>query len=177
MGVLPISPTLIATVRRQHLGKLLDDGALRYVVFLDPVRMTPILRTAQEPITSTVGKQASAFDVIVNGNYYDLTFMGKLDAQLGRAAPADATVIQGEVVSDGKMIAGDSRPQRFYLAEVVNKLQRKPKEPRYRFAVGQGNPPTGSGTLAAIGNLGPMIQKGLTYGAGNQYRPPATGPA
>ena len=178
MGVLPISPTLIATVRRQHLGgQLLDDGSLKYVIFLSPVRMTPILRTVQEPITSTVGKQAGAFDVVVNGNYYDLTFMGKVDAQLGRAAPANDTLVQGEVVSGGNMIAGDSRPQRFYLAEVVNSLQRKPKDPPFRFAVGQGDPPTGAGTLAAIGNLGPMIQKGLPYGVGNQYRPPATGPA
>ena len=91
MGVLPISPTLMATVRRQHLaGQLLDDGSLKYVVFLDPVRMTPILRTAQEPITATVSKQAGAFDVVVNGNYYDLSFMGKVDAELGRPAPANA---------------------------------------------------------------------------------------
>lgn len=69
MGVLPISPALIATVRRQHLGgQLLDDGALKSVVFLDPVRMTPILRTAQEPITTTLSRQAGAFDVVVNGN-------------------------------------------------------------------------------------------------------------
>ena len=178
MGVLPISPTLIATVRRQHLaGQLLDDGSLKYVVFLDPVRMTPILRTAQEPITATVSKQAGAFDVVVNGNYYDLSFMGKVDAELGRPAPANDTLVEGEVVSGGKRVAGDSRPQRFYLAEVVNKMHRKPKDPPVRFVVRQGDPPTGTGTVAAIGNLGPMIQQGLPYGVGNQYRPPATGPA
>ena len=43
-----------------------------------------------------------------------------------------------------------------------------PRTPPFRFAVGQGDPPTGAGTLAAIGNLGPMIQKGLPYGVGNQ---------
>ena len=178
MGVLPISPTLVATVRRQHLGgQLLDDGSLKYVIFLGAVRMVPILRTAQEPITSTVRKQAGTFDVVVNGNYYDLTFMGKVEAQLGRAVPAEDTLVQGEVVSGGKTVAGDSRPQRFYLAEVVNNLRRKSKDPPFRFAVGRGDPPAGAGTLAAIGNLGPMIQKGLPYGVGNQYRPPATGPA
>ena len=185
----PITPDMVRLVReRQWGGRLLDDGTLRYVVFLTPVRMAPIIRTAREAITDTVARQAMAYDVIINGNYFGVSYFARAAGVMGMAQPASGTNIQGQVVADGKVVAGDSRPERFYLAEVKNLMQRTPKQrdphkrplpppPPFHFEVGQGDPPIGSGTQAAVGNLGPMLAKGLHYGIGNQYRPPAKGPS
>ena len=189
-----ITPDLVKLVTDGKLGgTLLDDGALRYVVFLGPVRMEPIIRNARESITTTVAGRAGSFDVVVNGNYYDVSMWGAVLGSAGFAASASSTTIQGRIVANGKVVAGDSRPQRFYLAEVINTARREPKDdkrssrnyggkrpappPPYRFEVGRGDPLTGPGTMAALGNLGPLIAHGLPYGVGNQYRPPATGPA
>lgn len=188
----PITPDLLHLVRAGKLGgQLLDDGALRYVVFLTPVRMAPIIRNAEEAITTTVARQEASYDVVVNGNYYDVSYWTGIKAAAGLAQPPANTTILGEVVEHGRVVAGDSHPDRFYLAEVKNLMQRSPNKPDphkhahkkkppppppFLFQVGQGDPPQGAGTEAAMGNLGPMLVHGLHYGVGNRYRAPATGP-
>ena len=108
-----ITPDLVRRVREQRLtGQLLDDGTLQYVVFLTPVRMAPIIRTAREPITATVARHAGIFDVVVNGNYFDVSNWVKAAGAAGIAEPASWTTIQGKLVADGKVVAGDSQPER-----------------------------------------------------------------
>lgn len=173
----PINAKLVETLRRQNMGgRLLDDGTLRYVVFLNPVKMRPIRRFEQETILKTVEKRAGAFDVIINGSYFGLSYFSQTKAYTGSViAPSDVH-IEGQVVQNGKVVDGDSRPDRFYIAEIMNTMRRTKKDPAWRYEVGRGNPPTGSKVVSAVGNLGPLVDNGLRYGIGNQYRPPAHGP-
>jgi hypothetical protein len=175
--VQPITADIVDKVRKQGLGgKLLDDGALRYVIFLNPVRMRPIRRSKAESMVKTVARVARSFDVVINGNYYYVDYYTGARAQLGTAAAPADTKVEGRVVLGGKIVAGDSRPDRFYIAEVMNAMQVGKKSRGWHYEVGKGNPPTGSTVVAGVGNLGPLVDDGLRYGTGNQYRPPAKGP-
>lgn len=173
----PINPKLVETLRRQNLGgRLLDDGTLRYVVFLNPVKMRPIRRFEQETMLKTVAKRAGAFDVIINGSYFGVSYFTKTKAYAGGIADPSDVNIEGQVVVGGRIVDGDSRPDRFYIAEVMNTMRRTKKDPAWHYEVGRGHPPVGSKVAAAVGNLGPLVDDGLRYGIGNQYRPPSHGP-
>jgi hypothetical protein len=174
----PINNKLVENLRRQNLGgKLLDDGTLRYIVFLNPVQMRPIRRTQRESILKTVGRRARSFDVVINGNYFAADFFTKSQAYSGTVTDPSDIKIEGQVVLGGKVIAGNSQPDRFYIAEVMSTMRRTKRDPAWHYEVGRGNPKANSKTVAAVGNLGPLVDDGLRYGIGNKYRPPARGPA
>lgn len=139
--------------------------------------MRAIVRTREELFTTTVAREAPSFDVVVNGNYFDATKGGKFDALVGHdpVAPSE-TLIEGHVVRAGVPTIGDSRPQRFHLAEIAEPgVGGRPG--RLRYVTAMGNPPSGSNVVSALGNLGPLISNGLPYGQGNRYRAGTSGPA
>lgn len=174
----PINPDLLANVRKHNLGgSLLDDGTFHYVVFLRPVRMRTIIRTQAEPFTRTVARRAASFDVIVNGNYFGLTTWGKVVARMGTVDEPSSTIIEGEIVSQGRRIAGTPNPDRFFLAEVIDAIKRGQRSPNWHYQVDRGSVPRGRNVQTAVGDLGPLIQHGLRFGTGNRYRPPTAGPA
>ncbi|MEG3088854.1 hypothetical protein [Sphingomonas sp. PB4P5] len=163
--------------QRRQSGVLQRDGSLIFVVFTEPVSMRAIVRTRDELFTRTVAQRAHSFDIVVNGNYFGVTRGGMLDAFVGHdSVAASETIVQGQVVQAGQPTIGDSRPQRFFLAEIVE--QGTGSRPgRLRYVTGFGNPPSGARTVTALGNLGPLLSGGLPYGQGNRYRPGTRGPA
>ena len=119
--------------------------------------------------------------MVVNGNYYDVSRAGLLDAALGHdPVAATETTILGRVVDNGAVIGGQSSPSMFYFAQYF--LPSTDSRYLWTYITGFGDPPLGGGTAAAIGGLGPLIIGGLRYGTQNRYRPgappsaPASGP-
>lgn len=138
--------------------------------------MRVIVRTREELFTTTVGRVAGSFDVVVNGNYLGVSDGGKFDALIGHdPVPAAETSIQGRVLRAGQPEVGDARPRGFFLEEVV--VPRANGRPgRLRYVTGVGNPPAGAAAVAGIGNVGPLIVGNLPYGQGNRYKPGKSGP-
>jgi len=157
-------------------GTLQKDGALRYVVLSHSANMKIIRRTREELFSATVNREGAGMAVVVNGNYYDVSTAGKMDALAGSdPVPATATTVEGRLISNGGLLAGRSAPQMFYFAQqampFVGNIQST-------YTTGFGDPqPTGG--LTAIGGVGPLIIGGLHYGIGNRYKSgaPAGAPA
>jgi Phosphodiester glycosidase len=101
-------------------------------------------------------------DVVVNGNYYDVNNYSKFWAFFGTSSDADNTSPQGFLIESQAVIGGDSRPQSFFVAQTRG----------LTWKFGSGNP-SPSGTLSAVGGVGPLIIDGLKYGNGNLYGPGA----
>lgn len=173
------TPRLIEAIYRAgRSGALLRDGSLRYSLFLGPTSMVPLVRAADELFSSFVQSSARDLTMAVNGNYYDITTAGKADAYFGHdPVGAAETLIEGQVVSGGRVVGGASRPIMFYFAQMAGNRPNTNVGPGWYFKAGRGNPPTGTGTIAAIGGLGPLIITSLPFGAGNLYRPGHQGPA
>jgi len=154
---------------------LYSDGGLLYVVLNDSVEMHIILRTAEEIFEDTVNREVAAQHLIVavNGNFYDVSRSGLIDAAWGHdpVVATEATPI-GWLVEGSRLIGGRPAPNHFFVANSLGPLF-------YGFAF--GNPPTGLPVRSAIGGAGPLIIDGLKYGNGNLYRAgaspsaPATG--
>ncbi|MFY2560387.1 phosphodiester glycosidase family protein [Corallococcus terminator] len=83
-------------------------------------------------------------DTIINTSFYDLAFNG------------DKPV--GQVIENGKVMGGESSPDRFYAAWTSSGLK-----------FGQGDPPADS--KVAFGGAVPVIINNTPYGVGNQYKP------
>jgi hypothetical protein len=135
------------------------------MVFSAESRMSILLRTADELFTDFVDREAKArgLDVVVNGNYYDVTMTGKGFAFFGTTAgKGDRTTPLGQLIQNQAFIGGTSRPNHFYVSQTVG--------PLHDYDFGFGDAPV-TGTGAAIGGVGPMIIKGLKYGDGNVYMP------
>lgn len=73
----------------------------------------------------------------------------------------------GEVISNGKIIAGRSSPQTFYVAQFVD------KNGEVEDGFGFGNLP--SNATAAFGGGMPLIVNGMKYGSTNLYGEGASG--
>ena len=168
---------LVARARRLHRSGVIDHhGSLQFVLFTGPVSMRPIVRTGAELFTTTVGKVAREYDVVVNGNYFDVTVAGKFDALIGHD-PVESwqTIIEGRVFRAGVPQIGTSSPNRFYIAEIAEPAAGN-RPGRLRYVTGFGDPPKDAKMVSALGNVGPLISGGLPYGQGNQYRPGTSGP-
>jgi hypothetical protein len=153
---------------KKVLGIAQNDSGVDYVVMDHGAEMNVIVRTAEELFSSTVSTHLSGMHVVVNGNYFGLTTMGKVDVAWGHdPVPAADTLIEGRVVSGGGVIAGDSRPLLFWFGQVAT-----PKFGKFArtYQAGAGDPPLAPTTVSAIGGVGPLIIDGLQHGAGNEYR-------
>lgn len=172
--------------REQAAGKtaVYVDGGLLYVA-MHPLGMRPILRTREELFGTTVAREVAARDlhVAINGNVFDVSAGGMIDVGLGHdPVPASATSPIGQVVLGGRVVAGSSEPNRFYIA-FNGAWAPYMVGSALAFRFGMGDPPTGRGGAdTALGGLGPIIISGLKYGVGNAYRAgvatgaPSTGP-
>jgi hypothetical protein len=148
------------------------DGDLYYVVMSIQTKMRIMLRTDDEYFTTFVDREAvkRGYEVVINGNYYDVNTISKFWGVLGTSSAADNTSPEGYLVQDQTTIGGNSQSNRFYVAQRMAQ----------RWEFGFGNPGSVA-TLCAIGGLGPIIIDGLKYGDGNKYKTgasagaPATG--
>jgi hypothetical protein len=148
-------------------GTLQRDGALRYVVLSHSATMKIIRRTREELFSTTVNREGAGMTVVVNGNYYDVSTAGKMDALAGSdPVAASATTIEGRLISNGALLAGRAAPQMFYFAQQAMPFVGKIGS---TYTTGFGDPQPGSGLVSAIGGLGPLIVGGLNYGIGNTY--------
>lgn len=144
-----------------RLGAPLTDGSLHYVALDSRVRMRIIVRRAEELFSTTAARLGGAHKAIVNGNYYDVTFAGKVDAFSGNdPVPAAETLVEGQLVSGGTVVAGSSEPSMFYFAQIA-------VPGGLTYGSGFGNPPATA--VSAIGGAGPLIIQGQKYGSGNRY--------
>jgi hypothetical protein len=157
------------------VGTLVTDGSLRFVLLDKTYQMEPLIRTGKRTFTDFLSTDSTAkkCQVIVNGNIYGLDLTGKAQVYFGNPDDPSDTEIQGYVVKGGRRIAGDSRPQSFWFGQMTATTG---DAWGWSYRSGQGDPPTGGQTLAAIGGAGPLIISSLQYSIGNVYKPgaPAT---
>jgi hypothetical protein len=158
-----------------HYGSLQRDGSLQFILLDCKFKMQPLVRNVKKTFTqfATTDPTAKACKVVVNGNYYDITFSARISVMTGYPDDPSDTVIQGQVVQNGKLIAGDSRPESFWFGQVKTPTK---DAWQWRYTAAKGNPPVAGSTLAAIGGVGPMIVDTLPYGVGNIYKPGAPPP-
>ncbi len=150
-------------------SKVYTDGDVYYVVMSDQTRMRVLLRTKDEYFTTFVDREAVSLgvEVVVNGNLYSINRTSKFWAALGDSSAGDNTSPEGFLIESQAILDGDSRPQSFFVAQATNGLKWK---------FGSGDPPV-SGTISAVGGLGPLIINGLKFGDGNVYKPGASAAA
>jgi hypothetical protein len=160
------TPNLISTLTPVREGIVLRDDSLRYLVLDHQYQMVPIVRTGDELFTDTIKREGKPMKVVVNGSFYDLTPLGFVDSQVLSHMPADETILQGQVVRAGKVVAGISRPKHFYIAQKTAQ-----GSPGWSYYTGFGDPPATPEILSAVGGAGPLIVGGLVFGMGNEYRP------
>ena len=147
---------------------LYNDGDLQYIGFgSDYLHM--ILRTKEELFSATVSDtyKTQKYQIIANGNQYDVTYNGIMDALVGHdPVPATETTPLGYVVYKKKRIAGTSEPNRFYIS--YDGPAPIPMRSSSAYNFGFGDPPTSA--FSALGGLGPIIINKLKYGINNQYK-------
>ncbi|WP_163868588.1 phosphodiester glycosidase family protein [Myxococcus eversor] len=119
----------------EHGGSILDNALGGWS---RPEAEKPFAALAQEE-----GRQPGS-DTIINTSFYDRAFSG------------DNPV--GQVIENGKVLGGESEPDRFYAAWTSSGLK-----------FGQGDPPADS--KVAFGGAVPLIINNTPYGDGNQYKP------
>jgi hypothetical protein len=169
---LPLASPSFWSVAESSIGKLLTDGSLRYVVLDKTFRMVPLVRNSKSTFTDFLlsDPDAKGCKVAINGNMFDVTRFGLVNAVLTSADTPDETLIQGQVVQDGKKIAGDSRPDSFWFGQVLFPFTDSFP---WAYTADKGDPPITKATAAALGGLGPMIISKLPFGIANKYRPGA----
>jgi len=174
--------TFWLNAERNFRGLVQRDGLHMVLLSMDaPMRV--LLRNTERLFTDAAPRLAGSPTVIINGNFYDVTRLGLLDAfSGGDPVDPDATTPLGRLVNQGTVIGGSTQTQMFYLAQVTTPLIGPPAPGQvcycaYSYETGFGAAPVRSGVQAAIGGLGPMIIGGLKYGDGNLYRVGAPSPA
>lgn len=156
-----------------------NDGSVQYAVLHGSAKMVIIHRTLEELFETTVRRAVVLQDLkaAINGNWYDVSNSGLLDALIGHdPILAFETTPIGHVVVGGRVVAGTSEPDRFYVGRLSLILQTA-----FLYEFDLGDPPSAHLLSTAIGGLGPMIINGLKFGSRNLYRAgvpsgaPATG--
>jgi hypothetical protein len=149
------------------VGTLLNDRSLRYMLLDNTYEMLPLIRKKDTRFTDFLASDPDAkkCKIIVNGNFYGLDKTGMMWVGLGRPDNPSDTLVQGQIVLGGQVIAGDSRPQSFWFGQV-----KAPTPEGFIYGAFKGDPPATTSTLAAIGGIGPLIVGHLPYGIGNKYK-------
>ncbi len=149
-----------------------STGDTHLLASSDPVQMVMLVRSRKELFTDFIEREAKTrgLKVVVNGSFIDLSFGSKLAVQAtsGALDPADSKPV-GEVIQEGKLIAGSDSPGKFNFSQDTCGAQR--------FTAHLGNP--SASACAAIGGIAPIVIDGLPYGAQNLYKAgvPANAPA
>jgi hypothetical protein len=125
-----------------------SEGGVTILAMKDP--QPSIVRAGGKTTLTEAAKTQGAQpgnDIIVNTSFYDAPLGGYL---------TDGGTPVGQVVQDGKVIAGKSEPDRFYAAWTPSGVK-----------FGKGDPPPDS--TVGFGGAVPLIINNLPYGDGNQY--------
>jgi hypothetical protein len=163
-----------------QIGILQKDRGMNFMLLDTSFTMVPLVRDDDDKsFTQFLLSNATAqkCKIAINGNFFDYTSRFKArhlhekayksnSEILNNPVDVDHVEVQGQVVQNGKVIAGDSRPDSFWFGQV----SLCPKGPAgCRFVAHKGDPLANSTVLAAIGGLGPLIVEDLAYGDGNKY--------
>ncbi len=162
------SPTFWKDEAKSY-GLLKQDGSLNYILLDNKFELQPLVRNTNTTFTQFISSDARAkrCKVVVNGNFYDITFSAKFAVLRGRPDTPTDTIIQGQIVEGGKVVAGDSRPLSFSFGQIMTPT--KDAWP-WTFAAGKGDPPGGPTVPAAIGGVEPLIVNTLPFGSENRYK-------
>jgi len=166
----------------KSLGKLQTDGPLSFMLLDNAYQMKPLIRKKDTTFTDFLAADADAkkCKVIINGNFYGLDTSGKIAVARGNPDDPSDTEIQGQIITGGSVIAGDSRPKSFWFGQLTAPSYEWKPEP-WIYTAGKGDPPAQKSTLAAIGGIGPLLipdpGRGtyVRYGVGNKYSGGAAG--
>jgi len=149
------------------LGTVRRDGDLAYTLISGTCEMVIILRRGSELFSEALARDGAGCEAVVNGNFYGMDAAHKVwSYTVGTSLDAAHVRPQGQIVRDGAVIAGDSRPQSFHIAE-RDEFTARGRKPNY--VVRQGDPPKDGVTRNAVGGLGPLIVNDLRYGLWNIY--------
>ncbi|KAA1245835.1 phosphodiester glycosidase family protein [Aquimarina sp. RZ0] len=130
----------------------------------------PVFRTKEELFSDTVSRvsKEKEYSFIINVNFYDLTYAGKLDALNGHdPVAAKETIPLGRVVFNKKPLTGTSANLDFYIASKESTICSGDDFSKV-FQSGQGDTPSNS--AIGFGGLGALILNGLEYGHQNKYK-------
>lgn len=137
-------------------GVLQADGSLKYMLLDQTFRMQPVVRNRKVGFTdfALTDGDAKKCKIIVNGNFYGLTMTGAVTVKLGGVDDPSDTKIEGQIIRNGSVVAGDSRPQSFWFGQMA-----VPSTDAWGWAyhADKGDPPAGAATYAAIGGVAPLI--------------------
>ncbi len=126
------------------------------------VQMIMLVRSRKEYFTDFIEREVKVkgLKVVVNGSFIDLSFASSIAVRLRDAAlDASESMPLGEVIQDGKLLAGTSSTGKFNFSQVTCGK---------KFSAGLGNP--SSSSCSAVGGIAPIIIDGLPYGAQNVYK-------
>ncbi|MFL5343756.1 MAG: phosphodiester glycosidase family protein [Hyalangium sp.] len=164
--------TALETVLGSSSGRgHFNDGDLQYAALKLPAAMLIVRRTAEELFSATVAREqaSSKLFAVINGNMWNVTTAGKLNAFSGHdPVPAGETTPMGQVIVSGQMVDGTPEPNRFF-ALFGSFFNSPPRTTESMYEFDKGNP--SSLAMSAVGGLGPLILKRLKFGHQNLYDP------
>jgi hypothetical protein len=149
-----------------------STGDTHLLASSNPIQMVMLVRSKKELFTDFIEREAKSrgLKAMVNGSFIDLSFGAKVAVHSSGSAldPSESAPV-GEVIQEGKLIAGSTSPGKFNFSQDACGAQR--------FSAHLGNP--AASACAAIGGIAPIIIDGMPYGTQNQYRAgvPANAPA
>lgn len=148
-------------------GQVRRDGDLAYTLISGTCEMVIILRKGEELFSEALAREGAGCEAVVNGNFYAMDTSSKVwSYTIGRSLDAASVRPEGQVVIDGAITAGDSRPESFHIAQ-RNEFGASGLKPNY--VVRKGNPPIDGVTRTAVGGVGPLLVNDLRYGLWNLY--------
>ena len=148
-------------------GNVRRDGDLAYTLISGTCEMVVILRKGSELFSDALAREGKLCEAVVNGNFYAMDKVYKIRSYtLGSSLDASNVRPEGQIVVAGAVVAGDSRPESFYIAQ-RNEIGVSGLKPNY--VVRKGNPPIDGVTQTAVGGVGPLLVNDLRYGLENRY--------
>jgi len=139
------------------------SGGTHIIAGVSGVQMTMLVRNRKEYFTDFIEREAKAkgLKVVINGSFIDLSFASSV-AVRARSAALDASESTpvGQIIQDGKLLAGTSSTGKFNFSQDTCGLEK--------FSASLGNPPLSA--CSAVGGIAPIIIDGLSYGAQNAYK-------
>lgn len=144
------------------------------------IAIYPLIRTKEELFSTTVSnsykqivkdlakKKLKADVFIINANWYDVSYSGKVDAFSGNdPVPANESTNLGLIYKNGYITSGTSAKGGYYIS-FIRDMIFKQNDITKAFNMGIGDPP-GKPT-AAFGDIGPLIINNLPYNSTNVYQ-------
>jgi hypothetical protein len=139
------------------------SGVTHLVAAAGGVQMVMLVRRKREYFTDFIAREAKArgLKVVVNGSFVDLSFGSRVAVRWSSDPrdPSESTPT-GEVIQEGKLLAGASSTGKFNFAQDTCGLDK--------FSAGMGNP--SGAACAAIGGIAPIVIADVPYGAENRYK-------